>query len=63
LILSKNYFLPLTLEDLDCHSCLLILVGREDLAFLGWDEGAAWDNSAHDTSDCLDTYNLNENKL
>merc|ERR1711968_246889 len=37
----------LTLEDLDGHGGLLVLVGREGLRLLGRDDGVARDNLGH----------------
>jgi len=45
----------LSLEDLDGHGLLVVLVGGEDLTLLGGDEGTSGDDGGHHTSDGLDT--------
>mmetsp|Transcript_45932 Transcript_45932/g.53122 ORF Transcript_45932/g.53122 Transcript_45932/m.53122 type:complete len:232 (-) Transcript_45932:768-1463(-) len=42
-------------EDLDGDGVLVILIGREDLALLGWDVSTSWDNLGHDSSDGFNT--------
>mmetsp|Transcript_36198 Transcript_36198/g.90333 ORF Transcript_36198/g.90333 Transcript_36198/m.90333 type:complete len:201 (+) Transcript_36198:676-1278(+) len=44
----------LALEDLDQHGWLVILVGGEDLALLGWDHRVARDELGHHAANRLD---------
>ena len=38
-------------EDLNCNCLLVILIGSENLRFLGWEDRSSWDNITHDTTD------------
>mmetsp|Transcript_120714 Transcript_120714/g.352550 ORF Transcript_120714/g.352550 Transcript_120714/m.352550 type:complete len:291 (-) Transcript_120714:928-1800(-) len=45
---------PFALIHLDVHSRLVVLVGRENLRLLGWDDGVPADDFRHDAADGLD---------
>jgi len=45
----------LSLKDGDSNSGLLVLVCREGLRLLGWDDGSTLDDWGHDSSDGLNT--------
>jgi len=63
-VLGKS---SLTLENVDGDGSLLILVGSENLGFLGWDDSSSWDDLGHDSSDGLNTKgkwgNINEEDI
>jgi len=42
-----------SLQDLNCDSLLVILIGSKDLAFLGWDKRSTGNNCTHNSSDCF----------
>jgi len=38
-------------EDLNCNCLLVILIGSENLRFLGWEDRSSGDNITHDSTD------------
>mmetsp|Transcript_24074 Transcript_24074/g.27775 ORF Transcript_24074/g.27775 Transcript_24074/m.27775 type:complete len:141 (+) Transcript_24074:592-1014(+) len=45
----------LSFEDLNGDRLLVVLVGREGLRFLGWDDSSSWDDLGHHSSDSFNT--------
>jgi len=59
--------LSLSLENLDQHSGLVILVGSESLGLLGWDGSVSLDDVSHDSTSGLNSHgkwgNIEEKEL